>query len=726
MCSSQVIIRRVAIVVQLSGVCALASAREHLSGYILSEPSTPLPAKPSHFHLIDEKAKTPEGVPNPCARWLDQRVQKALADRLQDFWPRNTWQQAPQFLNWAVWGYLSPDSPCQGDERLVRMMGEWIDTQLQLVETAPDDPKKRAKWQPRRLGFWSFHNASMPLLELLARPTFVQKVGTDRVEKWRQLCIENVKRWGELDSWNALIGNAETYVNIAVHPMAAFVHGWLLTDDPKFLRMAAHIVGIMARDQAPNGTFPYRHFGGDHLEGETMYYHSINVRGLYLYWWHTGSKLAEATLRKSVPYYPLRMAPKYHFEDATTIWWKDQWRTFWPNHIAMVAAVTGDGRNATIANEMARDNRSADRTDLVLGWHAYQQMALRGVQEVTRRNRYIIADPDVGGLRGRFGHFDFNFSTNSYSHTLAGAIVTAEDRKSFGALHRAGPFIRVAPFDKSHRTSPDYWAIGKHTPGAQLIIGDDFAIAASTYAPFQPSSTWRPLHRRAPWKIVQLWLYTPTTMVGLMIDEPTLAVEAREVFHQFRFIVPGKEELKETAPTQYEAGLLRITIHATNLEHTIIERVRRYALNPNDRRDWQISLSDTQRSPEHVAQAKPPQQTDLKLPDLRTYSQGNRHFSLVEIGPASTPAAETVTFGKGDQVLSFQVRVDDRTYIVGVNFHDFGAQFETTGLAGLDSVVVHRSWGQEATRTEETRVEQGRLTLKVREAGAFAVVIPAK
>ena len=692
-----------------------------LAAYKLSAPNEPLPARAVRLHFIDESASTPAGCLNPCAKWIDLRIGKALAGKLRDLWPRDTWQQAPQFLTWSVWAYLSPDSRFCGDKRLVTMMGQWIDRRLARLETPPEDAKKRAKWKARELGFWGFHTYSMPLLELLHRPALAEQVGAERVDAWRRLCIENVERWGQPDAWNSLAERSESYVNIATHPMAAFVHGWMLTGDEKYLRMAAHIVGVLARDQSPNGSFPYRHYGGAHLESETMYYHGMNVRGLYLYWWHTGSKLAEATLRKSAPYYPLRMAPKYHFEDACTIWWKDQWRTFWPNHIAMVAAAAGDGLNTRIANDMARDDKSADRVDLVLGWHAFQQMALRGVKETPRRDAYLLADPDIGGLRGRFGRFDFSFSTNSYSHTLAGATVTTEDRKRFGALHRACPFVRIAPLTEAHRTSPDYWCLGRWKPRERIIVGDRFAVAAATYAPFQPSSTWRPLHRSAPWKMAQVWLYTPTTMVGLMVDEPTLPVEAREVCHLFRFIVPRGGELKD-GPRGVDAGLLRMRVHETNLPHRIVERVRRYELSPTDRKDWQVALSDVDRSPEHTAQVKGADRAGLTLPDMRLYEPGTRRYSVIEVGPEHTPGAERVRLRRDGHVFLLTAELGDRTIVVAFNFHDFQAPLAWSAPAGVDRAVVCRSWTPEPSAGETVDVEARGLKETMREAGVCAIV----
>jgi len=700
-----------------------AAAHEELSGYVFSASQDALPSVPVRLHLIDATARAPEGAQNPCVEWIDARLSKALNGRLKEFWPRHTWQEAPQFLNWAVWGYLSPDSEHQGDSRLVDMAGKWIVGRIHQLETPPADESKRGKWKPRRLNSWSFHHDSIPLLELLHRPALVAEVGSEHVAAWRALCIENVQRWGEQNAWNDLAGRADTYVNIATHPMAAFVHGWILTGEIKYLRMASHIVGLLARDQAPHGTFPYRCFGGDHLEAESMYYHSMNVRALYLYWWHTDSSLAADVLRRSVPYYPLRMAPRYHFEDASTIWWKDQWRTFWPQHIAMVAAVSGDGENATIAAEMARDNRGSDRTDLVLGAHAYQRMAIQGVKEAPRRDAFILADPDIGGLRGRYGHVDFSFSTNSYGHTLAGAVVTDEERRAYSALHRACAYVRVAPLTENHRTDPNYCAMGKASPPAQLVIGDRFAVAGATYVPFQPSSTWRPIHRSTPWKMVQVWLYTPDTMLGLLIDEPLLTVSVRGVEHHYQFILPKSDTLEFTENGTAESEHLRFRVHATNLDHRVMERVRRYALNPKGRQDWRIALTDCDRSPEEEAQVPDADREALVLLEPRAHAPGTRRYSLVEVGPRARPGATDVALGPTEgHVAHWQVRVGARSFLVGVNFHDFGADFEYAVAAELSTAVLHRSWGPEDERKQSLSVVDGKLAFSVREAGVFAVV----
>ncbi|MGE5530916.1 MAG: hypothetical protein ACM3VW_02205 [Bacteroidota bacterium] len=636
-------------------ICACLAVTAALTQpqYQFIDPKEPLPTKPWHTTFIDEQAKTPEGQPNAGAAWTDFFVQAALENRLQKTAAQAPWQKASSFLQWAIWAYLSPDSKFHGDERLLTMSQTWLDTLFQTLHAEPADPAAAARWQPDSLDSWSFTDYSLPLLEIEARPALKAKIGAERVDHLRRIALANIERYTTPEAYNKLLADAETYVNPATHPMSVFITGWLLTGDQKYLRMAHRIIALLGRDQLPNGMFPYRYkaYGEGHQEFEMMYYHAMNLRGLYLYWWATGSKQAEDIFRKSAAYYPLNLEWPGLFNGGPDIWWKDQWRTFWPHHIAMVAAVTGDGENAVLANEMARRNISMDRIDLFLGAHAYQQMGLRGVEEKPLRDNYTILDPDIRGARLRRGRWSATYTTGSFTYTRASAMRVADDGKTFSALHLARPIVRVAPLDKPYRTEPDYTTLGRygaaHTfalePGATASPAGSAsppAIALGTvYSPALTADTWADKQPEAPWQMAELWLLTDQGMVGLIESTATAPNQARELCHQFRFIIPGATGEAERQPDgTWRCGDLRLKVWATDLPYQIEERVRRFALGEQDRRDWQLSLSDTDRSPEHLAQTPPkggePQPT-LKLPDLREYPAGYQRYGLVEISPLS-------------------------------------------------------------------------------------------
>ena len=453
--------------------------------YQFQAPKEPLPTKPWHTTFIDETARTPQGQVNAGAAWCDVFLRQAMRDKLQKTAAKARWEKYYLFFSWAVWGYLSPDSEYHGNERLIEMTGVWLDTLLTALATKPTDPKAAAKWRPNRIGEWRFPEYSLPLLEVLARPELKAKIGVERIDRLKEILVENV-RSSSRENFTGLMTRSDKYINIASHQMAIPVHGWLLTGEQEYLERAYQIVHVLGRDQLPNGMFPYRRrlYGEKHSEFEMMYYHAANLRALYLYWWATGSKEAEAIFRKSIPYYPLILEPPHFFNGGPDIWWKDQWRTFWPHHVAMVAAVTGDGENAAIANAMARDNISRDRYDLILGAHAYQLMGTKGVAERPVRDNFLIEDPDIRGVRLRSGRWSSTFSTGSYTYTRASAMRVSDDRKRFSALHMARPYLRLAPLEETPKFEPDYGTLGRLGRDYSLARDEGVAAVAAMYAPW--------------------------------------------------------------------------------------------------------------------------------------------------------------------------------------------------------------------------------------------------
>jgi len=664
--------------------------------------------QPWHTHFVDETKKTPAGRLNAGAAWCDSFLGKALKGKLRKSAAQTSWDQWGMFLDCAIWGYLSPDSAFHGEERLVEMSRQWLDTLFVRLQTKPEDPKSAAKWQPNRLGTWSFHHYTTPLLETEARPALKSRLGAERVDRFRDIVLENIERNTTPEKFDDLMGRAETYINIIMHPMAVYIHGWVLTGEQKYLQMANRIIRILGRDQLPSGMFPYRYriYGERHSEYEAMYYHAINIRGLYLYWWATGSKEAEAIFRKSVPYYPLNLEPPHYFNDGPDIWWKDQWRTFWPHHVAMVAAVTGDGENTTIANAMARDNVCHDRFDVVLGAHAFQQMALRDIAEQPVRNDYIIEDPDIRGVRLRFGRWSSTFTTGSFTYTRTSAMKVNEDDSSFSALHMARPYVRVAPLEIAHRTEPDYGTLGREGADYSLAIGERTAAVATSYQPALTSHTWRDDQPIGPWQMNELWLMTDRGTVGLVNSQCLESTEARELCHMFRFIPPARDIWAEQVnDSTYACGELRFRVWQSDMPFVIEEHARRYALStaPKGRRDWQLCLSDTDRSPEQIAQDPPGEGQVMparKLPDMRSYAKDYRRTSLVEVSPLTWQGFENVTSATQNDVLAFRVRNMRGEYLAVYNCGEQAAEYECRGKPKR----IWLSWGQADDTTPILRV----------------------
>ena len=643
-------------------VASVTGAQE---SYQFLTPTEPLPAQPWHMTFIDESARTPEGQPNAGAAWCDFFLQNAINNTLIQTAAQSKWEDCGSFFSWAVWGYLSPDSKFHGDERLITMSQTWLDTLFTALNAKPTDPKKAETWQPERLDTWSFADYTLPLLEIEARPDLKAKLGVDRIANLRRIVLANIELNTTPAAFNKLMGDCETYINPITHPMAVYIHGWLLTGDNKYLQMAYRIIHTLGRDQLPNGMFPYRYkvYGEGHCEYEMMYYHAMNLRGLYLYWWATGSKEAEGIFRKSISYYPLNLEWPGLFNGGPDIWWKDQWRTFWPLHIAMVAAVTGDGENAALADEMAHRNTSHDRIDLFLGAHAYQQMALKHVAEKPLRDGYTMLDPDIRGARLRYGRWASTFSCGSFTYTRASAMRVSDDLKALSALHLARPVVRVWPLEKPWRIESDYGTLGRY--GSKFThqqVGKALALG-TVYSPALTAATWNEQQPEAPFRMVELWLMTDQGMVGMMDSTAPAAFQARELCHQFRFIIPKDADGAQQPDGTWKCGDLRLKVWATDLPFTIVERMRRYCQGEKDRRDWQLSLSDTDRSPENVAQEPTEEQKPtLKLPEMHDYPAGFHRSSLVEVSPLSAAGFTAVKRLEAKGQVGFEAKLGGKTY----------------------------------------------------------------
>ena len=90
----------------------------------------------------------------------------------------------------------------------------------------------------------------------------------------------------------------------------------------------------------------------------------------------------------------------------------------------------------------------------------------------------------------------------------------------------------------------------------------------------------------------------------------------------------------------------------------------------HDRRDWQLTLSDMDRSPEQLAQDPPAQgqpKPELKLPDLHDYPLGYHRYSLVEVSPLPGLGFSAVRRIETKGSVGFEAKLGSKTYRVMLN-----------------------------------------------------------
>ncbi|MFW6059424.1 MAG: hypothetical protein ACODAQ_04545, partial [Phycisphaeraceae bacterium] len=500
-----------------------------------------------------------------------------------------SFRQSQFFGLYAVWGLCSPDSQHADSEVLVESLRTWMD------ENYPEEAGGlQSGWKA-----WYLY---APLVEISARARLQELVGKSRLERGVRRALEEARKIAE-DGWENILKRSVEIVNFPAHgQMAMFTLGWVLAREhepelaPRLLRRAGHILRMLQWHMQPNGTIRYIYepdFESPQLVAEQMYYHNINMRAIYMYWWFVGEDLADQLLQQQTPYYKLRIMPwagrggaphGTHYHSA--IWWKEQWRTFWPGAVALSAAATGDGELAELALTMAQRGTGGDRKFADWAVHGYKQLALRNVEPTDRADGYVVTDPDIGGLRLRFGEFSSAFTSNSYGYTLAGALTPSS------GLAGAYPLVRIDALAHNPKYQFNNLHIaGLQKPHAMLDVQDDAAAAAGSYVPHDQRTTWRDPHVSGPWRIRQAWLYLPDRIVGLMVLQATGSAQARSAEHIFRLMT---SEVTPTEDASYDAGDLHLTVGPTNLAHRLVEPARKFAMSKNE--PWrQVVLSDRPR-----------------------------------------------------------------------------------------------------------------------------------
>jgi hypothetical protein len=344
-------------------------------------------------------------------------------------------------------------------------------------------------------------------------------------------------------------------------------------------------------------------------------------------------------------------------------------------------------------------------------------MGLKGIVAKPQRNDYLIPDPDIRGLRLRYGRWSSTFTAGSFTYTRASAMKVGEDMKGYSALHMARPVVRVAPLEKASRCEADYTTLGREGTTFTYAQSARCAVVATSYAPVLTSDTWQKEQPVASWRMNELWLMTDLGMVGLLDSTATADSQARELCHQFRFIIPNHADAVQATdnPSLYACGGLRFRVWSTDFGFAIRERVRLYAYGQHDRDNWQLALSDRDRSPENVAQDPPPAgqpKPTLRLPEMRNYPQGYHRYSLAEISPTTVKGFESVEVESRDGVLAFRAQMTGETYLAVYNPTEAECSYRITSPSAPKSVSV--SWDSNLT-------PEAGLTLRIPPRGTALV-----
>ncbi len=584
-----------------------------------------------YLHAVEKSfiysKKMPKGSPNPCTVNLNYFIDCAVKGQLKKTMVRKTYLDSDKFPLWAVWGYCCPDSNTYMNGKMITMLTKWIDNFL-----AEYNKDSRKKFSPG--------NLAMVVYELKLHPEIKEKLDSVKLNKLDVIIKEKLKT--KVQEISSKLPKYLSMVNIPLHSFKELFFCKLLYNDEVAGQCIESVLKQMDKMQMPNGMFPYRFKvdGPKHLEFETMYYRAIELRALYCYWYITGSKLAQKLLENGAPYYPLTMELPYFYNGSADPWWKVQYRTFWPGEVAMSAVVSKNSEVAWIANEMGRHNVSRDRFALVAGSLAYRQLAEINFNNMKPKDHFVIADPDICGVRLRNEHWSSTFNTMSYTTTRVAAMNSYG--KNFNAMMMARPFIRINPLEKKRRYAEAYCVSGPDSGYGDFSINGNSAVVFSKYRPMLTSTTWKKKKLFAPCEIQELWIMTPNGMAGIINSTLLEDMKGYEFMYQYRFIIHDKTGLAALEKNLWKCGNMSFKIWNTDFTNHVIERDRVFPLNVNDYAAWQIALTNEKRPPREMV-LKKTAKTEMILKE-KTFPKGLSHFAIVTITP------DTCSFNNVEQI----------------------------------------------------------------------------
>lgn len=623
------------------------------------------------------KEKPKEKYVNPCAEVMNNTLRGILNNPAYRCFGNDTYRSWRGFFDWAVWGYLSGDSELQGDERLPERIAEWMDWQLKSWKTPPEDPRKKANWKPDTLDLWTCHTLAFPLAELKSEPEFAAKIGTERLRAYERVIMDNLR--GAREKFRSRLKENKNYLNMVHHTIPQMAAGYMLTGDRAYLDECEPALEEQLKQMMPNGSFPYRLklYGPNHYETDFGYYHAVDVRAAYLLWVIGRSSRAKEMLKRSVPYYPLNIEPGGHTNDGAAIWWKDQWRNWWPHHIAMVAVAAEDGENAAMALHCG----SMDYFDNVIGAHAFRLLAEKKIAFKPQRTGYFMADPDIRGWRSRFRMPDgsafastVTASPNSYTRTSA----MLSNGRNMTALHHARMSFRRRPIPKkAMQFDPDVFNVTSRNgvrKSAESGIGNIAAIGIDDAVALR-GETWRK-NGQSLWdgRHRELWLIMPQGVAGLLVSSLDKSRSGAEFAHEYRMIA-RKAEWNRDSVLLDGTALFRVWQH--DFPNRIQEKVRRFVYDPSGRRpDFQLTLSDRERAPEEKIQSG---DSAVKSPAMKQYSAGTMFFSLASFTPSSAPFRQVTLISKMPVPAFLAVAPDGARWLAAYNPEDAAADLSFEG-----------------------------------------------
>jgi len=364
-------------------------------------------------------------------------------------------------------------------------------------------------------------------------------VPQEKLDRW----VEGVRKSAEFAIRYTARGQfVGDYANPEMYYLSGLAAAWKLTGEPRYREEAAAALRRYRDDTFPDGGVAY--FRGTNAK---VGYQQMVVKAVCLYYELTEDAYAKELLECYAKYFPLIYHGAGIFSPSEHPWLKHYVSEYVnPAVPDMIASLTGDGRNETVARiaalRAAEGEASAfpsfmsDPDKRVRAWYNFHHVtfacvALRLNKEVEPEplaDRWVGPDENVRGIRSRWNDWMAIVTSRRSSVTLPGCLI-ADPAEPHYPLD-SGLLFFVCEYGGKPMEKPDGFRIDRAqhimsqwNPVYHRTLGQDGAVVSvcsglrTPYWGYLPMSTAEDPHADpGAWETIQAWITWKNSLIGLI------------------------------------------------------------------------------------------------------------------------------------------------------------------------------------------------------------------
>ncbi|GAC1360696.1 MAG: hypothetical protein PVSMB5_02140 [Ktedonobacteraceae bacterium] len=646
---------------------AASNLLNDINAMVKRTPRGRLAAPPNLFPPI------PESQSNPFVPHMFDDVQALL--KHSDLVAISRAQLQTDTLD-AVQALGHPQSPLKDDPRVLTLLLSLLDREF-------------GGWLDKTIGLADFENSNYPVAYAMLQAVYPDLVPPAIRAGWERAILANAQqieaKFGDIYNnhrshqtwWNNDIRQAEDLL----------ASGWVVHNED-FVHTAQNAIATLAQNAYQDGAFSYRG-----LENDSCSYHDDDILYLAWYWLLSDDASARQMLLSARRFYALCHDPRGVSEFYTAPADKHYWNQDQPGNAAyIIAGMTGDGYNATLAGNVPGNEAAA------IFYRA--ALAHRPLPD-----NYLLYDQNIQGPRGHFGLFSFagtgrdasvggqdsvNPNLGMGKSTFVGAMLLDPSASNWplnAALDSVTSEVQVGAGKVTGINRQNFRSFSQNEHNA-VTIAQNFAALSTSYTitdKIRAAGQFTPLQ----WQGDQQWLFLPDRIIGLLDITSLASQQAYGIDGSFKLISGrngwGEQKmLQQLDASTMRYGNMMIHIHDQNYGGKLQSDLEATStIDPADTANKGARIL--------IRDARADGTGELH------YSQGESHYYVVEIFPASTSADQVSRLSTRNQLTGVQAQGQGRSIQVITNPTSSNLTYTATLPTPYQNMSIHSSSGMVQT-----------------------------